>query len=69
MDAIEIFRKMCSNKLVVGGLTESPYFDFFLGLSEGNTAVETLPLHLSSQGDSLSLWEKVGKAIDNLDAL
>jgi hypothetical protein len=69
IDAIEIFRDMCSNKMDIVGLTESPYDDFFLGLSQGNRTVETVTLHLSSRADLFSSWEKVGKAIGNLEAL
>jgi hypothetical protein len=42
-DAIELLREMCSNKLDVAGLTESPFDDFFLGLSEGNR-IKGIPL-------------------------
>jgi hypothetical protein len=66
IDAIEIFRYMCPNKVEVAGLTESPFDAFFLGLSQGNRTVETVRLHLSSQADLSSSWEKVGKAICNL---
>jgi hypothetical protein len=69
IDAIEIFRDMCSNHLDVVGLTESPYDDFFLGLSQGNRTVETVTVHLSSRADLFSSWEKLGKAIGNLEAL
>jgi hypothetical protein len=69
IDAIELLQEMCSNKLDVSGLTESPFDDFFLGLSEGNRTVEIVTLPLSNEGGSFSSWEKVGKAIGNLEAL
>jgi hypothetical protein len=69
MEAIDLLQEMCSNKLDVTGLTQSPFDDFFLGLSEGNRTVETVTLHLSSQAELFSSWEKVGKAIGNLEAL
>jgi hypothetical protein len=69
IDAIELLQEMCSNKLVVEGLTDSPFDDFFFGLSEGNRTVEVVTLPLSNEGGSFSSWEKVGKAIGNLEAL
>jgi hypothetical protein len=69
IDAIYLLREMCSNQLDVAGLTQAPFDDYFLGLSEGNRTVEIVFLHLTNQGGSFSSWEKVGKAIGNLEAL
>jgi hypothetical protein len=68
----ELILLMRSKHLAVEGLTESPqHVETFLELSNNNRTVESVSLRLStiSQDGPFRLWEKVGKAIGNLEAL
>jgi hypothetical protein len=74
-EAARLVRQMLSNHLVVGG---SPSLvDNLLGLSSGNHTVTSVTLHIRSLVgwgsrslcETRSLWEKVGKALGNLEAL
>jgi hypothetical protein len=67
--ATRLVRQMPSDHLVLQHLTNSFSVDALLAMSYGNRTVKTVTLHFHSLGVPWSSWEKVAKALGNLEAL